>query len=63
VDRDTMMISSTAAICSPPFVGMVAGALGNRALIAPGIAAGILGYAMGNYLGVMASRLLSLFLG
>lgn len=63
LDRDTMMISSTAAICSPPFVGMVAGALGNKRIIAPGIAAGIVGYAIGNYLGVLTSRLLSLLLG
>ncbi|HAE21896.1 MAG TPA: hypothetical protein DCG47_06175, partial [Spirochaetaceae bacterium] len=34
LDRNTVMISSTAAICSPPFVGLVAGALGDRRLIA-----------------------------
>jgi uncharacterized membrane protein len=60
LDRDTMMISSTAAVCSPPFVGLVAGAIGDRRLIAPGITVGIVGYAIGNYLGVLVSRLLAL---
>ncbi len=60
VDRNAMMISSTAAICSPPFVGLVAGALGDRRLIAPGITAGIVGYAVGNYLGVLAAKVLAL---
>jgi uncharacterized membrane protein len=60
VDRNAMMISSTAAICSPPFVGLVAGTLGDRRLMAPGITAGIVGYAVGNYLGVFVARTLAL---
>jgi len=60
LDRNTMMISSTAAICSPPFVGLVAGALGDKKIIAPGITAGIVGYAVGNYLGVLVARVLAL---
>jgi hypothetical protein len=60
LDRNTMMISSTAAICSPPFVGLVAGALGDKKIIAPGITAGIVGYAAGNYLGVVVARVLNL---
>ena len=52
IDVDTMIVTSTAAICSPPFVGMVAVSIGNRAIIAAGITAGIVGYAVGNYLGV-----------
>jgi uncharacterized membrane protein len=59
VDVDTMLITSTAAICSPPFVGMVGIALGNRRIIAAGITSGIIGYAIGNYLGVAVSYLLS----
>lgn len=59
LDRNVMMVSSTAAICSPPFIGLVAGVLGDRRLIAPGITAGIVGYAVGNYLGVLVARLLA----
>ena len=58
VDRDTMMITSTALICSPPFVPMVAGVLGNRQIIISGITVGIVGYAIGNYLGIIIAYLL-----
>lgn len=58
VDTDTLLITSTAAICSPPFVGMVAVAIGNRSLIPAGITTGIIGYAIGNYLGIGVSLLL-----
>ncbi|HAK44805.1 MAG TPA: hypothetical protein DCO79_02635 [Spirochaeta sp.] len=60
VDLDTMLITSTAAICSPPFVGVVAVALKNKSLIIPGITTGIIGYALGNYLGIMIAHLLKL---
>ncbi len=58
VDADTMMITSTAMICSPPFVPVIAGSLKNRELLIPGITVGILGYAVGNYLGVIIALLL-----
>lgn len=57
-DPDTMMICSTALICSPPFVPVVAGALNNRDIIISGISIGIVGYAVGNYLGVFIAYLL-----
>ncbi|WP_319560012.1 DUF819 family protein [Marispirochaeta sp.] len=60
VDADTMIITSTSAIYSPPFVSAVAISLNNRNLIFPGITTGIIGYAAGNYLGVILARLLSL---
>ncbi len=60
VDADTMMITSTSAIYSPPFVSAIAISLNNRNLIFPGITTGIIGYAAGNYLGVLLARLLSL---
>lgn len=52
VDVDTMIITSTSAICSPPFVPVVASHLKNNAALISGIATGIIGYAIGNYLGV-----------
>jgi uncharacterized membrane protein len=58
IDVDTMLVTSTAAICSPPFVGMAAVAIGNRAVISAGITAGIIGYAVGNYLGVAVALVL-----
>ncbi|NJM15595.1 MAG: DUF819 family protein [Bacteroidales bacterium] len=52
VDAESLIICSTALVCSPPFVPMMAHALKNRQLIASGLAVGVLGYAIGNYLGV-----------
>lgn len=61
VDVDTFMITSTAMICSPPFVPMIAGAIKNREVIVSGITVGIIGYAIGNYLGVSVAEILKMF--
>ncbi|MCP4020885.1 MAG: DUF819 family protein [Desulfobacteraceae bacterium] len=52
IDTDTFIITSVAAICSPPFVPVVAGALKNKQIILSGLTTGIIGYAVGNYLGI-----------
>ncbi|MBN1185933.1 MAG: DUF819 family protein [Bacteroidales bacterium] len=57
VDADTMMITSTALICSPPFVPAIAGAIKNREVIVSGLTVGIIGYAIGNYLGYFIAYL------
>ena len=57
IDADTMMITSTALICSPPFVPAVAGAIKNREVIVSGLTVGIIGYAIGNYLGYLIAHL------
>ena len=58
IDADTTMITSVGLICSPPFVPVIAGAIGNRHIIVPGITVGIIGYAIGNYLGFLVATLL-----
>ena len=58
MDADTVIISGSALICSPPFVPVVAGALKNREVILTGLAVGIAGYAVGNYLGVLIAYML-----
>jgi uncharacterized membrane protein len=58
IDTDTMMITSTAFICSPPFVPVVASALRNKEVIISGLTVGIIGYAIGNYLGITLAYLL-----
>ena len=60
VDADTIVIASTAFICSPPFLPMMAAAMKNRRVLVGGLTIGIIGYAMGNYLGFLVSRLLLL---
>ena len=60
IDSDTMVVSSVAFICSPPFVPMIAAAMKNRRVLVAGLSIGIVGYAVGNYLGFAISRLLPL---
>ncbi|MEM6319217.1 MAG: DUF819 family protein [Bacteroidota bacterium] len=58
IDVDTTMVSSTAAIYGPVFVGQIVSTIKNRQLIFPGIAMGLLGIAMGNYVGIFVAWLL-----
>ena len=58
IDTDTFIITSVSAICSPPFVPPVAEGLKNRMVLLSGIITGIIGYAVGNYLGISLSYLL-----
>ena len=58
IDRDTFLISSTAAIYGPPFVTQIASVIKNKYLLMPGILAGLLGYAIGNYVGLAVYYLL-----
>ena len=60
VDADSMVISSVAFINSPPFVPMVSAAMRNKNALVTGLGAGIVGYAVGNHLGVLIAEVLSL---
>lgn len=61
IDYHTMMITSTAGVFGPAFIMPVARALRNDEIVLPGILCGILGYAIGNYLGIGIGKLLLLF--
>ena len=52
LDADTTLITSTATIFGPAFIGPVAAALKNRRLVAPGLTMGLMGIALGTYLGL-----------
>ncbi len=52
VDGDTFMVTSVAAVGSPPFVPLMARALDNPGAILPGMTTGVIGYALGSYLGI-----------
>lgn len=60
IDGDTVMVSSVALINSPPFVPMAAALLGNKEVLMIGISIGLLGYMLGNYLGIGLFQLLML---
>lgn len=59
IDADTFIITSVAAILSPAFVPMAARALRNSAVLMSGMTMGILGFAIGNYLGIAVALLLA----
>jgi uncharacterized membrane protein len=59
IDTDTLIISSTAAIFGPVFIGPVANAIKNQKVIAFGIIMGLIGYAAGNYLGLAVAWFLN----
>jgi uncharacterized membrane protein len=61
IDADTMMITSTSLICSPLFVPVIAAAIGNKRVIVSGLTVGIIGYAIGNYLGLIVAEFLKVF--
>lgn len=61
LDGDTVMVTSVALINSPPFVPMAAALLKNKDIVLVGIFVGLLGYMLGNYLGIGIYQLLLLF--
>lgn len=58
LDADTVLISSVSLINSPPFVPLIATAMKNRNVIITGLTVGLVGYAIGNYLGFILSLIL-----
>jgi len=63
IDADTVIITSTAAIFGPPFVAPIAGALKNRYILVSGLTTGLVGLALGNYLGIGLGKLLLFLTG
>jgi uncharacterized membrane protein len=57
VDRDTVILSYVAGFYGPVFVVQVAAALRNKHLLAAGIAVSLLGFGIGNYLGISVAYL------
>jgi uncharacterized membrane protein len=58
ISVDDYVITSTALSNSPPFVPVVAAAMRNKEVVVPGMIIGVIGYAIGNYLGVAIAYLL-----
>lgn len=58
INVDDFLITTTALIYSPPFVPVVAGALKNKEVIITGLTVGIIGYAIGNYVGIFIGQIL-----
>ncbi len=58
INVDDFLVTTTALAMSPPFVPVIAAALKNKKVIIPGLVVGIIGYAVGNYLGVFVATVL-----
>lgn len=58
LDHDTVIITSTAAIFGPPFVGPVAAALRNPDVVPSGMTTAVVGLGAGTYVGLGVAALL-----
>lgn len=58
VSGDLFCVSQIALLCSPPFVPPVVGAMQNKKVLISGIVIGLVGYAIGTYLGVTIAFIL-----
>ena len=58
VNVDDFLITTTAFVYSPPFVPVVAGALKNKEIIITGLTVGVIGFAIGNYIGITLGGIL-----
>mgnify|MGYP001133553604 CR=1 FL=1 len=61
VDADNFLIISVALSMSPPIVPVVASSLKNREIILLGLIIGLVGYALGNYIGILMGFLIQSF--
>lgn len=61
IDADDAVITSDTLINSPLCVPMIAATMKNKDVIMTGIANGLLGYAVGNYIGFLMFNLLGMF--
>ena len=59
VSGDLFCVSQIALLCSPPFVPPVVGAMKNKKVLISGIVIGLVGYAIGTYLGVAIALILN----
>lgn len=61
IDSKTAIITSTAALYGPAFIPPVAEAIKSQDVMVPGLICGILGYALGTFLGIGLCNLFLLF--
>lgn len=62
LDGGTALITNSAGLYGPPYIAPIAVAYGERQLIAPGIICGVVGLAIGNFLGIGVGSVLALIL-
>lgn len=60
VSGDLFTVAHIGLLCSPPFIPPIVAAMGNRKVLISGIVIGLIGYAIGTYLGVTISYFFNL---
>ena len=58
VSGDLFCVCQVGLLCSPPFVPPIAGAMKNKKVLISGIVVGLVGYAIGTYLGALLAWVL-----
>ena len=58
VSGDLFTVAIVGMLCSPPFIPPIVGAMKNKKVLISGIVIGLIGYAVGTYLGVLLSVIL-----
>jgi uncharacterized membrane protein len=58
IDRDTAIITSMAGVFGPAFVAPMCQVLKNRSILFSGVTTGLVGYAVGNIVGLMVAYIL-----
>ena len=61
VPGDLFTVAHVGLLCSPPFIPPIVGAMKNKKVLISGIVIGLVGYAIGTYLGVVLATILKLF--
>src|SRR5574344_117189 len=62
VNGDLFCVAHIGLLCSPPFIPPIVAALGNKKVLISGIVIGLIGYAVGTYLGVALAWCLNLLI-
>lgn len=62
VPGDLFTVAHVGLLCSPPFIPPIVGAMKNKKVLISGIVIGLVGYAVGTYIGVLLFTLFKLFI-
>lgn len=60
ISADATLITSAACIFGPVFIGQIVSVMGNKKMLVPGMAMGVLGIALGSLLGILIYEITSL---
>jgi len=61
IPGDLYSVAIVGMLCSPPFIPPIVAAMGNKKVLISGITIGLVGYAIGTYIGVAMGYFLALF--